>query len=67
EGKAKGIIRASVCVDHIKPHNGDPVLFWDRGNLQGLCEKHHNSKNNEDKKKVNYFERYVDSRKQIAN
>jgi 5-methylcytosine-specific restriction protein A len=56
--KLNGMIRASVVADHIKPHNGDPALFWDRANLQGICEPHHNSKNNEDKKKVNYFERF---------
>ncbi|WP_026147652.1 HNH endonuclease [Limimaricola hongkongensis] len=30
-------------VDHIKPHKGDPVLFWDRSNWQALCARDHNS------------------------
>ena len=30
--------------DHIVPHRGDPRLFWDRGNHQGLCESCHNQK-----------------------
>ena len=31
-------------VDHIVPHRGDPVLFWDRGNWQALCHRHHSIK-----------------------
>lgn len=33
---------ASV-VDHIKPHKGDDLLFWDRSNWQPLCASCHNS------------------------
>jgi 5-methylcytosine-specific restriction protein A len=25
-------------VDHIRPHMGDPALFWDEGNWQALCD-----------------------------
>lgn len=28
-------------VDHIKPHRGDDVLFWDRNNWQPLCKQCH--------------------------
>ena len=31
-------------VDHIKPHRGDSVLFWDRSNWQSLCHRHHSIK-----------------------
>ena len=31
-------------VDHIKPHRGDPVLFWDQDNWQPLCKHHHDVK-----------------------
>ena len=31
-------------VDHIQPHGGDPVLFFDENNLQSLCKSHHSSK-----------------------
>lgn len=31
-------------VDHIVPHRGDPVKFWDKTNLQGLCHTHHSAK-----------------------
>ena len=36
-------------VDHIIPHRGDKKLFWDEGNWQALCHKHHSIKTwNED-------------------
>lgn len=34
---------ASV-VDHIIPHRGDRVLFWNVANWQALCETCHNRK-----------------------
>ena len=37
-------IEPATVVDHIKPHRGDPVLFWDEGNWQGLCKIHHDKK-----------------------
>jgi 5-methylcytosine-specific restriction protein A len=40
EGK---FVAASV-VDHVIPHRGDKVLFWDSGNWQSLCEPCHNRK-----------------------
>ena len=39
----EGVVRAAVELDHIQPHNGDPVLFWDIDNWQGLCRHHHRS------------------------
>jgi 5-methylcytosine-specific restriction enzyme A len=41
--QAEGVVRAGVVVDHIKPHRGDPKLFWDEKNFQTLCAFHHNS------------------------
>lgn len=41
--KAQGKLTASTVVDHIKPHKGDPALFWSQANWQALCEGHHNS------------------------
>lgn len=35
--------RATV-VDHIVPHRGDPVLFWDQSNWQPLCKHCHDVK-----------------------
>jgi len=37
-------LHASRDVDHIIPHRGDPVLFWDAGNLQALCARCHSHK-----------------------
>ena len=38
----------ATVVDHIRPHRGDPVLFWDEKNWQSLCkpchEKRHGTK-----------------------
>jgi 5-methylcytosine-specific restriction protein A len=34
----------TVDIDHIVKHDGDPVLFWDRQNLQGLCKSCHTVK-----------------------
>lgn len=38
-----GRTTAATEVDHIEKHNGDPVKFWDRNNLQPLCAFHHRS------------------------
>ena len=40
----RGLKAVAVDVDHIRKHNGDPVLFWDRANLQGLCKPCHTVK-----------------------
>ena len=42
--RAHGVKRLTTDVDHIVKHNGDPVLFWDRRNLQGLCKGCHTIK-----------------------
>jgi 5-methylcytosine-specific restriction protein A len=39
-----GCDRLTEEVDHIVPHRGDPVIFWDPDNLQGLCRAHHAAK-----------------------
>lgn len=37
------LVKATV-VDHIKPHRGDSILFWDERNWQPLCKHHHDVK-----------------------
>jgi 5-methylcytosine-specific restriction enzyme A len=39
---AHGHIIAAAVVDHVVPHHGDLVLFWDTANLQSLCIPCHN-------------------------
>lgn len=34
---------AATVVDHIVPHRGDDVLFWDSDNWQALCAHCHSS------------------------
>lgn len=42
---ARGHVVAATDVDHIKPHGGDPVLFWDfENNVQSLCHPCHSLK-----------------------
>ena len=36
-------VKATV-VDHIVPHRGAPLLFWDESNWQPLCKHHHDVK-----------------------
>lgn len=48
--KAEGRLVEATVVDHIKPHRGDPALFWDEKNWQSLCKPCHDKKTwNEDK------------------
>jgi 5-methylcytosine-specific restriction protein A len=39
----KGLLVIATVTDHIIPHRGDMVRFWDRANWQSLCEPCHNS------------------------
>lgn len=38
-----GRVVIATVVDHKTRHRGDPCLFWDRANWQGLCAPHHNA------------------------
>lgn len=40
----KGEVVAASVVDHIIPHKGDKVLFWDSKNWQSLCKPCHDHK-----------------------
>jgi 5-methylcytosine-specific restriction enzyme A len=39
-----GVLTVATVVDHIVPHKGDMVRFWQRDNWQSLCRAHHASK-----------------------
>lgn len=38
-----GVTTAATVVDHVTPHRGSAVLFWDRSNWQSLCKHCHDS------------------------
>lgn len=45
----EGRYTKATVVDHIVPHRGDPILFWDESNWQALCKQCHDRKTrNED-------------------
>ena len=39
-----GKITPATVVDHIVPHRGDMLLFWDQENWQALCKECHDQK-----------------------
>lgn len=41
-GHLEGNTALLVC-DHIVPHRGDELLFWDETNLQTLCKRCHDT------------------------
>lgn len=41
--EAQGRTTLATVVDHIVPHRGDPELFWDQDNWQGLCATDHSA------------------------
>ena len=42
--EAAGRLVSATVVDHVVPHRGDPVLFWDESQWQGLCKCCHDRK-----------------------
>lgn len=49
--KARDLIVPAKIVDHIKPHRGNPTLFFDQNNLQSLCKQcHDGSKQSEERR-----------------
>ena len=58
ECKRRGVIKPSTCVDHIEPW---PVCgverFYDRTNLQALCNECNHAKGQRDKKKIQEWKR----------
>lgn len=54
ECQKKNRLTAASVVDHIKPHRGDPVLFWDEENWQSLCKPCHDKKTGREDSKPSY-------------
>ncbi|WP_035288020.1 HNH endonuclease signature motif containing protein [Clostridium sp. KNHs214] len=52
--KEQGKLIKATVVDHIKPHRGDKVLFWDESNWQSLCKSCHDRKTMTEDKYVVY-------------
>ena len=48
--KKRGIYTKAQHTDHIIPHRGDVVLYWDYSNLQALCSVCHAHKTNRERK-----------------
>ncbi|MGI6695740.1 MAG: HNH endonuclease [Christensenellales bacterium] len=44
ECRRNGKLVPATVVDHIFPHRGDEVLFWDEKNWQPLCKSCHDRK-----------------------
>ena len=42
--KETGRLAPATVVDHVVPHRGDPVLFWDETNWAALCKACHDAK-----------------------
>jgi 5-methylcytosine-specific restriction protein A len=41
---AAGRLEPATVVDHVVPHRGDAILFWDRANWQSMCKPCHDAK-----------------------
>lgn len=52
--KKKGRLVPATVVDHIKPHRGDPDLFWDEKNWQTLCKSCHDHKTMTEDRDIEY-------------
>lgn len=44
ECQKQGKLSPATIVDHIIPHRGDQMLFWDESNWQALCKRCHDQK-----------------------
>ena len=61
----------ATCVDHIIPHRGDQLLFWDKNNWQSSCAWHHNAIKQQlegmyETKTINVQDMRLDSPKAVA-
>ena len=54
ECERAGTLTPATIVDHIRPHRGDKVLFWDEKNWQPLCKKCHDRKTRLEDQRPNY-------------
>jgi len=57
ECKRKGIIKPATCCDHVEPWPICKDYFYDRRNLQALCNECNHLKGQRDKKKIQEWKR----------
>ncbi len=50
----KGRLEKATVVDHIIPHRGSKVLFWDENNWQALCKRCHDRKTRLEDQRLEY-------------
>ena len=50
----RGVYTKATVVDHIIPHRGDRLLFWDKSNWQALCKYCHDKKTGDEDRYVVY-------------
>jgi 5-methylcytosine-specific restriction endonuclease McrA len=55
--KANGIVKPATCVDHIVPWPICQDDFYNRSNLQALCEDCNHEKGQRDKKRIQEWKR----------
>lgn len=48
-------IEPATVVDHVRPHKGDPLLFWDPNNLQPLCAACHDGRKQSEERGTAYI------------
>ncbi len=53
--KKENVLTKATVVDHIKPHRGNPILFWDECNWQPLCKSCHDKKTMTEDRNVEYI------------
>ena len=57
ECKKNGVIKPATCVDHIVPYPICADYFFDRSNLQSLCDECNHIKGQHDKKLIQEWRR----------
>ena len=57
ECQRKGIITSATCVDHIIPYPICAGYFFDRSNLQALCDKCNHEKGQRDKRVIQQWKK----------
>ncbi|XUY28355.1 HNH endonuclease [Agrobacterium sp. rho-8.1] len=53
-GKIEGNTSKLIC-DHVKPHKGDEVVFFDETNLQTLCKLCHDTLKQREERSRSYL------------